>query len=81
MELSELSTFISQKRKEKKLTQNELANVCGVSTRTIVTIENGFAVDVGILKVIKILDILGYELDARVARSPLTLDELNEQNR
>ncbi len=80
MELQELSQIIQSKRKEQGYTQNELAKLCAISTRTLATVENGFEVDVGIQKVMIVLDILGYELDVRPKKRPLTLDELNRQN-
>ncbi len=80
MELHELSQIIQSKRKEQGYTQKELASLCALSTRTLATIENGFEVDVGIQKVMMTLDILGYELDIRPKKRPLTLDELNRQN-
>ncbi len=81
MELSELSIAIKSKRKEKKLTQKELSILSAISMRTIATVENGFEADVGIYKVARLLDILGYELDIRPKGRPPTLDELNRQNR
>jgi len=77
MELHELSQTLQAKRKEKNYTQKELAELCAISPRTIATMENGFDVDVGIQKVLKILDVLGYELAIRPQGRPLTLDELN----
>ncbi len=81
MELSELSLAIKSKRKENKLTQKELSGISAISTRTIATVENCFEDDVGIYKVARLLDILGYEFDIRPKGRPPTLDELNRQNR
>lgn len=80
MELHELSNIIQSKRKEQKLSQAKLSKIAKISTRTIATIENGFEVDVGIVKIATILDILGYEFDIRPKGRPLTLDELNRNN-
>ncbi|MDD3466277.1 MAG: helix-turn-helix domain-containing protein [Campylobacterales bacterium] len=77
MELAELSQSIEQKRKIAKLTQQQLSKLTNISTRTIASAENGFEVDVGICKIAKLLDTLGYELDIRPKGRPLTLDELN----
>lgn len=81
MELHELSNIIQSKRKEQKLSQAKLSQIAKISTRTIATIENGFEVDVGIVKIATILDILGYEFDIRPKGRPLTLDELNRNNK
>lgn len=81
MELAELSQTIRSIRKEKKLTQSKLSKLTAISTRTIATIENNFEVDVGIIKMEKILNTLGYELDIRPKGRPLTLDELNRNNK
>lgn len=80
MELQELSQIIQSKRKEQGYTQNELAKLCAISTRTLATIENGFEIDVGIQKVMMKLDIFGYGLNIRPKKRPLTLDKLNRQN-
>lgn len=81
MELIELSQSIEQKRKAAKLTQQQLSQLTSISTRTIASVENGFEVDVGICKIAKLLDTLGYELDIRQKGRPPTLDELNRGNR
>jgi len=78
VELEELSKHIASRRQELKLTQKVLAEICGVSTRTIATVEGGFEVDVGVRKISNILEALGMELDMRSARAPLSLDELNQ---
>ena len=80
MELHEMSQFIQHARKEKNYTQTEFSKLCGLSTRTLATMESGFDNDVGIYKVLMVLDALGYELDVRPKNRPLTLDELNRQN-
>lgn len=77
MQLHELSQTLQTKRKEQGYTQKELSELCAISLRTIATMENGFDIDVGIHKVIKVLDILGYEIAIRPQGRPLTLDELN----
>lgn len=71
---------IRQARKEQRLTQEELARALGMSRTTIGQIENGTIREVGIRKLIRVLDYLGLELRVRQAGMPPTLDELREED-
>jgi transcriptional regulator with XRE-family HTH domain len=51
-----------------------------MSRTTISQIENGTIQDIGIRKIIRILEILDLELRTRSAGSPPTLDELREED-
>ncbi|MCV6607996.1 MAG: helix-turn-helix domain-containing protein [Campylobacterales bacterium] len=78
MEILEISEFIKTKRKEKKWSQSDLAEYANLARSTISKIENGFTEDVGMLKVLEILDLLGYELVVRDKGRPPTLEELTD---
>ena len=78
MEVLEISNFIKIKRKEKKWSQSDLAEYANLARSTISKIENGFSEDVGILKVLEILDLLGYEFTVREKGRPPTLEELTD---
>ena len=70
---------IKQARKNRHITQAELAKALGMSRTTIGQIENGTVQEVGVRKLIRILDYLGLELRVRNAGAPPTLEELREE--
>lgn len=70
---------IRQTRKERKISQAELAKVLGMSRTTIGQIENGIVQEIGVRKLIRILEFLGLELRVRSAGQPPTLEELREE--
>jgi len=60
-ELSQLNTFIRNRRKELNLTQDDLSEISNISKNTLYAIEKGD--DNASYRIIsKILDVLGYEL-------------------
>jgi transcriptional regulator with XRE-family HTH domain len=71
---------IRSERKRRKLSQANLAKLLHMSRTTISQIESGTVQDVGVRKVIRILEVLGLELQVRSAGPPPTLDELREEN-
>jgi len=77
--LFEIGVHIRQERKKRRLTQAQLAGLLGMSRSTISQIENGTVQDIGVRKLIRILEILDLELRVRPAGLPPTLDELREE--
>ena len=77
--LFEIGENIRKERKHQKISQGNLAKTLGMSRSTISQIEAGIVQDIGIRKLIRILDHLGLELRVRPAGAPPTLDELKEQ--
>jgi len=77
--LFEIGQQIRQERKKRKLSQAKLASLLGMSRTTIGQIENGTVSEIGIRKLIRILDTLDLELRVRPAGAPPTLDELREE--
>jgi transcriptional regulator with XRE-family HTH domain len=75
----EIGQQIRQARKRRKLTQDQLARAIGMSRTTIGQIENGTVQDVGVRKLIRILEYFDLELRVRPAGKPPTLDELREE--
>lgn len=67
-------------RKEKKLTQAQVAEMAGISRKTLGQIETGTVADIGIRKVARVLEVLGLELTVRPAGAPPTLEELQKEN-
>jgi len=81
MRLEELGLTIKQLRKEKHYSQSDLEEYSGITKRTISKMENGFVDEIGIKKVVSILDLLGYELAIRAKARPKTLEELQDERR
>lgn len=76
--LFEIGKHIRKERKHRKISQEKLAKDLGMSRTTVSQIEAGIVQDVGVRKLIRILDYLGLELRVRPAGMPPTLDELRE---
>lgn len=74
--MNELGKLIKKLRKEAGLSQAQLAQRHGMSRATISGIENNTIPEVGIRKVVAILEGLGYELTATPKHRRKTLDEL-----
>lgn len=77
--MKQLGEKIREQRKRYKISQAELARKTGISRTSLSQIESGTITDIGIRKVIRILDYLGFELTVRPAGAPPTLDELREE--
>lgn len=75
-----LGIWIRQARREKKLTQAQLADMAGIARKTLSQIETGTVPDIGIRKVERTLEVLGLELTVRPAGAPPTLEELQKEN-
>lgn len=74
--MNDLGALIKRLRKDAGLSQAQLAQRHGMSRATISGIENNSIPEVGIRKVVAILEGLGYELTATPKRRRRTLDEL-----
>lgn len=70
---------IKAARKLRKVSQSEMARALGMSRTTIGQIENGTVQDIGVRKLIRILEYLELELRVRPSGRPPTLDELLEE--
>jgi len=70
---------IRQARKRRNLSQEQLAKSLGMSRSTIGQIENGTVQEIGVRKLIRLLEFLGLELRVRPSGAPPTLEELREQ--
>ncbi len=77
--LFEIGKQIRSERKQRKITQQLIAKELGMSRSTVSQIEGGIVQDIGVRKLIRILDFLGLELRVRRAGTPPTLDELRER--
>lgn len=79
--LFEIGQQIKGARKQRKMSQTNLAMMLGMSRTTIGQIENGTVQEIGVRKLFRILETLGLELQVRPAGRPPTLDELREEER
>jgi transcriptional regulator with XRE-family HTH domain len=74
--LFEIGKKIREVRKSRKISQAELGKILGMSRTTIGQIENGTVQDIGVRKMLRLLDYLGLEMKVRPAGKPPTLEEL-----
>jgi len=81
MDLEQIGIRVVAARKERKLSQRELARQAGVSLKTVTLLETGRATDLGYSKLMRILAAVGLELrlEPIEARRP-TLDELRRED-
>ena len=77
--LFEIGDNIRKERKLRKLSQEKMAKDLAMSRATISQIESGTVQEIGVRKLMRILDYLGLELRVRPSGAPPTLDELREQ--
>ncbi len=77
--LFDIGQQIRKVRKSRKITQAELAKNLGMSRTTIGQIENGTVQEIGVRKLIRLLDFLGLELKVRPAGRPPTLEDLRNE--
>jgi len=77
--LIEIGRQIQQARKSRRITQAELGKALGMSRTTIGQIERGTVQEIGVRKLIRLLEYLGLEIRVRPAGRPPTLEELREE--
>jgi transcriptional regulator with XRE-family HTH domain len=75
-DLERIGSQVREARKGLGLTQADLAGEIGISRTTLSLLESGMIQELGIRKVIRILDRLGLELTTRPAGAPPTLEEI-----
>ena len=78
--LFEIGGQIRKERKRQKISQEKMSKDLGMSRATVSQIEAGIVQEIGVRKLIRILDYLGLELRVRPAGAPPTLDELRGDN-
>jgi len=79
--LFEIGEQIREARKMRHVSQAEVARALGMSRTTIGQIENGTVQEIGVRKLIRVLEFFNLELRARSAGKPPTLDELQNEER
>lgn len=78
MDFRALGKQILALRKLEKISQQTLGNAIGVSRATINALENGRSHDVGVRKVMKILDFFNHELCIKQRSDFPTFEELRD---
>lgn len=76
MDLAELGLALRSARIERRLTQQLLADKTGVSVSLISKLEGGMLPDVGIVRILVLLQCVGLELQARPRSHRRTLDDV-----
>ena len=79
MSVETLGKTIRRLRKERELTQAQLAAQVGISRATVSGIENNTIPELGIRKYEKLLNALGHTLTVKPRSGRPTLDELKER--
>ncbi len=75
MELRELGLQVAQARRALGCTQSELAAAAGLSRQTVSALERGEIGDLGVRKVLRLLEALDHTLVVRRRGHRLTLDD------
>lgn len=74
--LPELGHALALLRKERRMTQQQLATSSGLGQSTLARFETGGVAEFGSRKLMRLLEVLGYELQfAPVQRGSFTLDD------
>lgn len=81
LDIIEIAEKIREARKQRKMTQQELADAAGISRRGLIELEAGRSPDPGFISVVRILMAVGLDLRivARTGRRPTYEDLLEEQ--
>lgn len=77
--LSDLGGEIARLRKERGMTQAELAKASGLGRSTIARLETANIPEFGVRKLMQVLDALGCELDIKDEQRPFTLNDLRKE--
>lgn len=75
-----IASAIRKQRKLRKITQAQIASDLGMSRATISQIETGSVQEIGVRKLIRVLEYLDLELKIRPAGAMPTLEELREEH-
>ena len=77
MDFNEIGLAVTEFRRVQRFSQQRIADATGLSRATINALETGRAGDVGLRKVIKIMDYLGYEIQLKEKSNFPTLEDLS----
>lgn len=79
LDITELGSTLRQLRRQRGVSQQSMAEDVGISRMTMNGLEKGRVHDVGFMKVLKILDYLGYELHLHKKSRLPTFEELRDE--
>lgn len=79
MQLSELGDALRKARKERHLTLKELASQSGLHFTTLSALERGAVSELGVRKIMRVAETLGFELVLRPAGQSYTLDDVAKE--
>lgn len=74
-DLSELGRAVAVLRKQRNMTQRELAALSGLGTSTLARFETGGVAEFGARKLLRLLEVLGHEMAFTPGRASFTLDD------
>lgn len=73
--LLELGQSLAQLRRERGLTQKELATLSGLGQSTLARFETGGVAEFGARKLLRLLEVLGHEMTYAPMKTGFTLDD------
>ena len=80
VDFNELGKKVADLRKMKKISQTELSQNLHISRATLSSFENGNGADIGLKKVLQIIDYLGFQFTLKEkTQFPVFEDILNER--
>ncbi|MDF1879629.1 helix-turn-helix transcriptional regulator [Sulfurimonas sp. SAG-AH-194-C20] len=79
MDFRELGQTIARLRKEQNISQNKLCEDIGISRATLSSFENARGIDIGLRKVLQIIDYLGYKIDLQMNTLFPSFEELRDE--
>jgi transcriptional regulator with XRE-family HTH domain len=79
--LAEVGKEVAKLRKSRGMTQTELAKLSGLGQSTLARFETGGVTEFGSRKLLRLLEVMGFELALQPAHQAFTLDDALEQRR
>lgn len=73
--LAELGRAVAELRKQRHMTQKELASLSGLGLSTLARFETGGVAEFGSRKLLRLLEVIGYEMSFTLGRRDFTLDD------
>jgi len=73
--LPELGQALARLRRERNMTQKELATLCGMGQSTLARFETGGVAEFGSRKLLRLLEVLGYGMAFVPMKREFTLDD------
>ena len=81
MDLAQFGSHLREARRERGLTQEQLASSLGMSRATVSALESGRCEEIGVRKLTALFDLVGLQLIVTPRRSRPTIDDLRAERR